>query len=421
MDLELARNFLTAIAIGGLVGLEREMKILREGGSDAFGGIRTYPLFAVLGATSAWMSNELGLWAAFPVALAICGLAVVASYILQNRASTGALGLVGELAAIAVFLLAAMAVAGMPELAVTLSVVVLALLTFKQRLHGAVAKLESDDLLAGTKLLIASFVVLPLLPDWPVDPWQALNPYKLWLLVVLVSGLSLVGYLAMRWLGSAYGIAVTAISGALVSSTATTVSLARASQQQADSAALQELLGGVMLGWLVMFVRMVVIATIVNHLLLNVLWPPMLAMALVCAAVAAWQYRAGWRHRSERAQAKLPIKNPFSLSAAIKFGLLFAVVLLVVKLAQQYGTGSVYAVAALSGTVDVDAITLSLASNARPEAADAVANALVIAALSNTVVKCGMVFAAGDAALRRPVVLATAAIAAAGIAVMLLR
>ena len=139
-------------------------------------------------------------------------------------------GLTSEMAAIAVFLLGAMAVAGEAELAVALGVVTSAVLAFKQPLHGAVRRLDTQDVFAGLKLLIASFIVLPLLPDTTIDPWQAINPYKLWLLVVLISALSLAGYVAVRWLGSTHGSAITGLAGGLVSSTATTLNFARSSR-----------------------------------------------------------------------------------------------------------------------------------------------------------------------------------------------
>ena len=139
-------------------------------------------------------------------------------------------GLTSELAAIVVFLLGGMVMVGDRALAVALAVVTSAVLAYKQPLHGLVRRIDRDDLFAGIKLLIASFIVLPLLPDRAIDPWDAINPYRLWLLVIMISALSLVGYVAMRWLGTAHGTAVTGIAGGLVSSTAATLSFARAAR-----------------------------------------------------------------------------------------------------------------------------------------------------------------------------------------------
>ena len=136
-------------------------------------------------------------------------------------------GLTTEVAALVVFLLGAMVMLGHAELAIGLGVVTAAVLAYKQPLHGFVDKLGWDDVYAGLRLLIATFIALPLLPNEPIDPWGALNPYSLWLLVILISSLSLVGYVLTRLLGPARGTALTGLTGGLVSSTAVTLSFAK--------------------------------------------------------------------------------------------------------------------------------------------------------------------------------------------------
>lgn len=413
MDLEVARNFLIALLIGALVGIDRERKKAAEPGGS-FGGIRTHILLALLGAASARLSLERSSPWVLAVALAVVGAAVVAGYVRSGRTREEPHGLTSEMAAIAVFLLGAMAVAGDAALAVALGVVTSAVLAFKQPLHGAVRRLDTQDVFAGLKLLIASFIVLPLLPDRTIDPWQAVNPYKLWLLVILISGLSLAGYVAVRWLGSARGSAVTGLAGGLVSSTATTLSFARSSRGDAAGDG-HALAAGILIAWLVMFARMAVLVAVVNRPLLAAAWLPIAAMSAATAAFAAWHYRAGLA-RAPGARQPLAVSNPFSLTAAVKFGALFAVVLLVVKLAQRYAPEGVYVVAALAGSVDVDAITLSMADAARDSAGLAQATAaIVIAAVANTVVKCGIVLALGAGRVRAQVSVATAALLATGL------
>jgi uncharacterized membrane protein (DUF4010 family) len=418
MDLDVARNFLIALLIGALVGIDRERKKAAEPG-HSFGGLRTHILLALVGAASAWLALERGLAWVFGVTLAVVGAAVVAGYLRASRANEEAYGLTSEIAAIAVFLLGAMAVAGEAALAVALGVATSAVLAFKQPLHGAVHRLDTADLLAGLKLLIASFIVLPLLPDVPIDPWQAINPYRLWLLVILISALSLAGYVAVRWLGSTHGSAITGLAGGLVSSTATTLSFARSSRQLSATDA-HALAAGILLAWLVMFVRVLVLVALVNRPLLGALWLPMAAMAGITAGFAGWHYRAGLAHaRGATQQQPLAVSNPFSLTAAVKFGALFAGVLLVVKLAQQAAPASgIYVVAALAGAVDVDAITLSVAGAAGGEAQAAAA--IVIAVVANSVVKCGLVLVLGSGRVRWHVGIATAAVLAAGLAVLAL-
>ncbi|MGH8808505.1 MAG: MgtC/SapB family protein, partial [Noviherbaspirillum sp.] len=319
---------------------------------------------------------------------------------------------------IAVCLLGGMVVVGNVALAVALAVVTSAVLAYKKPLHGLVERIGSEDIFAGIKLLIASFIVLPLLPDTALDPWGAINPYQLWLLVILISGLSLVGYVAMRWLGTAHGTALTGVAGGLVSSTATTLSFARASRSDQEASKGDSFGAGILFAWLVMFLRTMVLIAIVNPTLLAAAWIPFAGMGAVTAAFAGWHYRAGLVDRAVREKEKVAVRNPFSLSSAIRFGALFAVVLLVVKLAQNYSPGiGVYVVSALAGSVDVDAITLSIAKDARPSAGQAQAViALVIAALANTVVKCGLVVVLGAGTARRQIAVATAAIIVAGVA-----
>ncbi len=419
MDLDIARRFLVALLIGALVGIDRERKKAAEPGRS-FGGIRTHILLALIGAASAWLARAWGAPWTFVVTLAVVGAAVVASYVHQNLEHEEAQGLTSEFAAVAVFLLGAMAVAGDEALAVALGVVTSAVLAFKQPLHGLVQRIGTADLFAAIKLLIASFIVLPLLPDAPIDPWDAINPHKLWLLVILISALSLVGYVAMRWLGPLHASAVTAAAGGLVSSTAVTLSFARRSREAAQPAEAHAVTTGILIAWAVMFARVGVVVAIVNLPLLARLWLPLAAMLVVTVGAAAWHWRAGSAAvaHSAGSDGEMAMSNPFSLTSAIRFGALFAAVLLVVALAQEYLPGvGVYLVAALAGAADVDAITLSLAGDSRDASyAATAATGIVIAMLSNTLVKAAMVSVLGRGPARRDVLLATLPILAAGAA-----
>lgn len=417
MTPELARQFLFAMLIGALVGIERERKRRAEPGR-AFGGIRTHILLAIVGGASAWLARELAMPLAFVVTLAAVGAVGVASYVRRGRdlGEDDVPGITSEIAAIAVFLLGAMVVVGDAALAVALAVAVSAVLAFKQPLHGLVARIDGDDMLAGIKLLIASFIVLPLLPREPIDPWQAISPYSLWLLVILISALSLVGYVAMRWLGVARGTAVTGLAGGLVSSTATTLSFARATRGAASDAAGHAAGAGILLAWFVMFLRVATLVGIVNLSLLGALWVPLAAMAAATGLLAVHHLRAGTGDAPSADGAAPVIRNPFSLGEAMRFAALFACILVAVRLAQLHLPWiGLYVVAALAGSADVDAITLSLASEggtAVPQHHTALA--LLIALGSNTAVKLGTVLLFGQGAVRRHMVTSTAAIVAVG-------
>lgn len=417
-DVVAVRNFLLALAIGALVGIEREKHKTTEH-PGTFGGLRTFILIAQVGAVSAWLSIHLQSPWLFISAVLALSLVVITAYVLENRQQPAALGLTTEISAITVCLLGGAVMFGYAELAVALAILTSAILTFKQPLHGLVSKLDTSDLYAGSKLLLATFIILPLLPDHAVDPWLALNPYKLWLLVILISALSLLGYIAVRLLGAARGTALAGLAGGLVSSTAVSMSMARQSKTEVDDDAADKLASGILLAWLVMFVRVMVTVALVYLPLLTQIWWPFSLMALFTAALAGFFY---WRGNAGRQikQRQDNLSNPFSLWAASKFALLFALVLLTVKLTQHYAPAEgVYLVAALAGLTDVDAITLSMTELARQNNQLSLsAAALLVAVLSNTLVKGLLVMTLGSVLLRRKLMLATGLILLAGIVIV---
>src|SRR5215470_2301867 len=266
IDLATVRDFGTALLIGALVGIEREKRKSAEA-EAGIGGLRTFVLMALLGAISGWLTNALHMPALLVAVLVVVGAAVLAGYVLTARARPESLGLTTESAALVVCLLGAMTTLGYRELAVALSIVTAAVLAYKQPLHGLVAKLSWDDIFAGLRLLLATFIVLPLLPSRAVDPWGALNPYSLWLLVLLISSLSLIGYVGSRWLGAERGIVLTGLTGGLVSSTAVTLSFARQSREDTRSATGLTLACGLLLAWCIMFGRVLAEVLVVNRTL----------------------------------------------------------------------------------------------------------------------------------------------------------
>jgi uncharacterized membrane protein (DUF4010 family) len=415
VDVAVVWNFATALLIGALLGIERE-RHKREHDEQSIGGLRTFILFTLIGALGGWLT--LALDSPWILAAALLGALapVIAGYVLSARSQPDALGLTTELAAVAACLLGAMTTLGYRELAVGLGVMVAAVLAYKQPLHGLVQRLDREDVYAGLRLLIATFIVLPLLPDRPIDPWGALNPRSLWMLVLLISSLSLVGYVATRLLGAHQGIPLTGLTGGIVSSTAVTLAFAKQSQERAYEAATPALASGILLAWSVMLVRVIVMVLVVNRALLPHILAPLAAMAVVALACVGVLYGRGRTGSTEG----VPLRNPFSLTAAAKFAAFFALVLLVVKLVETYSPGrGVYFVATLAGTTDVDAITLSMAEYARDGSATVAANAITLAALTNTVVKAGMVVALGSPKLRVPILLAAAAVLGAGAVALL--
>jgi len=412
MDPELARRFLAALLIGALVGIERE-KRKHDDPAHAFGGIRTHILLGLVGGVSAWLARALGApWVLVGTVMSVAAVGV-ADHVRRGRHAPHPPGIVSEIAALAVVLLGALVVVGDAALAVALAIVVSAVLAYRRPLHGLVERIGVEDILAGIKLLIASFIVLPLLPDAPVDPWDAVNPYQVWLMVIAISALSLVGYVAMRWLGDARGLAITGIAGGLTSSTATTLNLARGSRLGTPAASGDAASAGVLLAWLMMIVRVAAIVFATNRVLLLAAWPPLAAMGATTALLAARHYLKGVGAPS--ATNDLPVSNPFSLASAMRLGALFAALLVAIKIAGRVLPASgLYVVSGLAGAMDVDAITLSLTSgNASPGRTTV---ALIVALLTNTVFKSAVVLVVARGPLRRHIAVAAVAMVLVGAA-----
>lgn len=392
LDLLLVRQFATALLIGALIGVDRQKS--RASGPGQFAGLRTFILVALSGAMSAWLATSLQSPVLVVVGLAAVGGLMAVAYAAEARRATEGEGhgLTTEVAALVTYLLGVAALTGHEAVAVMLAICTSAILTFRQGLHRAAEALGHEDLAAVLKLLFAAFVVLPLLPDRPMDPWQVLNPTKLWWLVILISALSLIGYVAVRVLGARRGLALTGFFGGLVSSTAVTLSFARLSKEEGQRPETTTI--GVLLAWTVMLVRIVILVLVVHPPLVRLITPPLAGMLVVSLVALAIFWRSGG---SGPDTSGMELKNPFSLTAAVKFGAGFAAILLVVQLARNWlGEGWIVGVAALAGATDVDAITLSMAEGARSGLTPGVAAlAILVAAWVNTGVKAGIALTTG--------------------------
>jgi hypothetical protein len=262
-----AGDFAISVLLGALIGIEREKRKSEEDDTGHVAGLRTFTLLALLGAVAGWLERETSAPWILAAAILIVGALVIVGYFINAKPGPGDKGLTTEIAAMVVFLLGPMVMLGDQALAIGLGVITAAVLAYKQPLHGFVEKLGWDDVYAGVRLLIATFIALPLLPDRAIDPWGALNPYKLWLLVILISSLSLVGYVLTRWLGPTRGAALTGLTGGLVSSTAVTLSFSKEAREKPQEAT--ALACGILLSWTVMFARVIVVVAIVNRALMT--------------------------------------------------------------------------------------------------------------------------------------------------------
>jgi uncharacterized membrane protein (DUF4010 family) len=422
--MDVFRDLATALFIGALVGTERGWR--STGDEEVLLGLRTFTLVALAGGVSALVAEAVSAPVIFVGGLGAIVALILASYWITVDRKTAEAGITTEVAAIVVFLLGGAVLFVGPEVPVALAIVATLVLAMKDRLHSAIHKLGRDDIMAGLKLLFATFIILPLLPREAIDPWGALKPWSLWWLVILIASISLVGYVAVRWLGQNRGMAITGLFGGLVSSTAVTLSFAKRSKEAPLLS--NALAAGVLIAWLTMSGRVLVEVAVVQKSLLPPLIGPMLGLGLPAAVVAGivwWKSsKSGNSGVEEEPADEVPLKNPFSLTGAMKFGALFAAVLVAVKLAQAYFPASgIYAVSALAGLTDVDAITLSLAQSVGEgdtTAAMAV-RGIILASFANTFVKLGLVVSLGDRKMAKVVGVATVAmVVGAGIALVLL-
>ena len=405
----LLERLLVALMIGVLIGLDRERAEVRKA-RQIFAGVRTFPLVALAGAIPVLLVDRVGPMLLAVSLMAIAAIAVV-SYV--RSSATGDIGATTEVAAIATFLLGALAGAGQLVVAGASGVAVAVLLVAKPKLEAFSRALTPEELTAALELAVISVIVLPVLPNRGYGPWHVLNPREIWLVVVLVTALSFVGFVAMRLLGTRRGMQVTGAVGGLVSSTA--VTMAMAERSRADEGLGRAAATAAVVASSIMPLRMAVLAGAVNSGILPRLLPMVGAMTLV-GLVAAWVLSR--RRPDEADESGGRIRNPFSLVAALSFAAIYGVVLLMVRGAGEYlGAGGTYAAAGLSAVADVDAVTIAF-SRLGPGAAgwQTPAAAVTLAAVTNTLVKLGMALAMGAGRFRRYAAVSLGAMAVAGAA-----
>jgi uncharacterized membrane protein (DUF4010 family) len=400
--------FLASLAIGLLLGVERERV------PAAKAGLRTFALTALFGALAAMLGDYAqGAWVP-AVGLALTGLAIVAAY--HRAPPEEDPGTTTVVALLLTYSLGALCWYGERTLAATIAVAAAALLYFKPELRGILQRFERRDLLAVIQFATLSVVILPVLPDEGYGPYGALNPFRIWLMVVLISGLSLAGYIVLKTVGVRHGLPLVGLSGGLVSSTATTLAYSKYAR---EGTATEVAASVIVLANLTVLLRLGVLGAATAPAILPRL-APVLGAALVAGLVVAF---VGWRRRLGTAtDLPLPaVANPAELRASLGFGLVFAIVLVAAAwLSDVAGHRGLYAVALVSGLTDVDALTLSslqLFTSGKLGAREAVV-AIVLALVANTVFKLGLVATIGGKPLARRVILPILASVVAGAAAL---
>ncbi|MGD2062488.1 MAG: MgtC/SapB family protein [Nitrospirota bacterium] len=384
-----------ALAIGLLIGVERGWKERETREGERVAGVRTYGLIGLLGGGSALVAERIGSSVLGLAFLALAGMST-AVYVVNLRRGGDDVGITSLIAALLTFTFGALAALGEVVIAAASAVVTTLLLSYKPLLHHWVGALEAHELRAGIRLLLISIVLLPILPNEGYGPWQALNPYAIWWLVVLVAAISFVGYFAIKIAGARRGAVFTGLFGGLASSTALTLHFSRVARRDAKLASTVAI--GILLACGTMYPRLVLVASLLNPELFTRLLVPAAVMALLTYLPAPLYWRAQSHTNTDVAS---PLKNPLELKTALFFGLVLALVMLLGKALQNwFGEAGVVALAAASGVADIDAITLSLARMSQDDLALHIAvTGIVIAAAANSLVKGGMATLVGGRSL----------------------
>jgi uncharacterized membrane protein (DUF4010 family) len=374
-------DFAIAIGLGLLVGLQRENEAKAA-------GLRTFALVTLAGAIAGQMVPVAGGWVIAAGLIAVAALAAVEHHVDSER---GRSGLTTEMAMVAMYLTGAY-LAVDNRFAVVIGGAVAVLLQAKARFRKVLDRLGADDVRAIMQFALLSLVILPVLPNRDFGPWDVLNLFEIWLLVVLIVGINLAGYIAWKFTGANTGTLLGGILGGIISSTATTVTYSRRTKDEQGSTPIAAVV--IMIATAVVLIRVLIEVGIVAPAILRGVAIP---LVLVLAFASILSFAIWWRVRKQAAE--MPEQsNPTMLRAALVFGILYAVVLLAVAWTKdRMGEKGLYLVAAVAGLTDVDAITLSTAQMARVGQIDAGTTwrVIVVAFLSNLVFKAGIVAAMG--------------------------
>lgn len=373
-----------SLALGLLVGLQRQYA------DSALAGLRTFPLVTLLGSLAALVIEVASGWA---IAAGLVALAIVIGVANEVRSRYGHNdgGITTEVALLVMFLVGAYVVVGDLVVGSAVGIAVAVLLQFKVELHGIVHRLGDADVRAVMTFALISGIVLPVLPDATFGPYDALNPYEIWLMVVLIVGITLAGYACYKLFGKRAGLLLGGVLGGAISSTATVASYSRRTREQPDMARASLIV--ISIASAVVFARVLIEIAAVSRTLLPVAWPPLLILGGATLAPALFVYL-----RVAKDSQRIPEqKNPTELKAALVFAGIYAAVTFALAAAKEWlGPQGLYVVAVLSGLTDMDAITLStarLVEHAGSESSLAPRDAwrlIAVAAMANLVFKGAM-------------------------------
>ena len=394
---DLFLRFSTAIALGFLIGLQRELaKATKKRSITA--GERTTALLSLGGAMAAMLADIYQSPLILVTFLVLAATFALIGYFIQAWQREH-IGITSEMSILIAVMIGVLCYQEELVLAIALGIATTVILSLKVETDRFVKALSRRELYAALQLAVISAIVLPVLPNRPLadPPLDVLNPFNIWLMVVFISGINFVGYVFARLVGP-QGIELSGLVGGLVSSTAVTLGFSERSKREPKLA--RSLGVAIIFSWTVLYARMLVLVWVLDVALLRRAWLPLVISAVVGVGYSVFLV---YRQRNEE-KGDIKLKNPLDLASAVRFGLLFTGVLLVSRVTEFYfGDIGVLLSSMVSGLANVNAVTLSVAELSRTGAIDldVASQALLFAIVANLLSKGGIVMIGGDRELRR--------------------
>lgn len=402
-------RLLVTVGVGLVLGLEREFSQFSEK-VEIFAGVRTFTLVALLGFLTALLSFTFTYW--FFIFSFFCVVCIVAiSYWVS--AHKGSIGGTTEFATILTFLIGALILIGTINASLALTVIIVVLLSLKVKLRTIIGQLTQNELYAFIRFVIIALLILPFLPNIYYGPFNVINPREVGWVIVLTSGFGFVGYVLMKFLGTNKGILLTSILGGLISSTVVTFTFSRKSSETPSLS--QNFAVGIFAAATIMIIRVVLWVYIFNSQLLKGLLLPLSVIFLTAIGVTYYFYRM--QPTKKTFKEKIPLGDPLNIKNAAFFGILYTGILILVSYASAtYGTKGIYISSIISALTDIDAITISVSKLVGSTINYLTAqNSILLATLSNTVMKTGITIFTGSKALKKYVIIGYGFIFIAGI------
>ncbi len=402
-------RMLVTAGIGFVLGLEREYSQYSQK-VEIFAGLRTFMLVALLGFLTAFLGTEFSNWIFIVGFLSVVCIVAISYWVTSNK---GNIDGTTEFAIIFTFLLGGLVFTGNINLSLAITVITVVLLSLKVTLRSIIGQITQTELFAFVRFVVIALLILPFLPNEYYGPYEVINPREVGWVIVLTSGIGFVGYILMKFLGTNRGILLTSILGGLVSSTLVTFTFSKKSKENPELS--QNYAVGIFAAATIMVLRIFLLVFIFNKMMLIQLTIPLLIILITAFGITLFLYNSNFG--KPQTIDKIVLGDPLNIKNAVFFGIFYTGILLLVSYANEtYGTSGIYISSAISALTDIDAIAISVSKLGGNTMNTLFAqNAILIATLSNTIVKIGIAVFTGSQKLKKYVLVGYGFIFIAGI------